>query len=227
MLSINWKSEAVSPSSFSTDPDIGESWSLDIKSGHSVWVPGAGCPVPTCPLRSEVGKLRSVTNFRKHWRTRHEATVMRYRCHLCPASSKRRNDLYSHYLVKHRYADKSKVIASGQQPNRQFIDPYPLTLEDVLKQVWCHCCLLGGWLSSSLIIFLTMKPYAANSQCYQLIVIVTEHDFAQVRVYLTSFLPRRAYRPLWRAFYTTFPGLPIVLKSLWQSRILWIPSPCP
>ncbi|XP_059147030.1 uncharacterized protein LOC131934882 isoform X12 [Physella acuta] len=98
-----------------------------LNSPYGLWRPGLGCPVPGCSAKV----IRQAIHLRIHWAEKHEEIVPKYHCSLCDVFSKRRSNLFQHFRQKHGNDISQSVGNIEFQPNREFQDPYPLTLDDV------------------------------------------------------------------------------------------------
>ncbi|RUS74165.1 hypothetical protein EGW08_018080 [Elysia chlorotica] len=104
---------------------------------YSLWVPGQGCPVGRCGARM----ITLVSDFRRHWREKHEEIVAKYHCTACLYVSKRKSNLSNHFRKRHGHlaADSSVECVDRVEyhRNQEYIDPYPLSLQNAGKPgVW-------------------------------------------------------------------------------------------
>ena len=99
---------------------------------HWSWVPGQGCPVQGCSAKI----IRQSTHLKIHWAEKHEEIVAKYYCSACDFFSKRKSNVFQHFRQRHnlmKIMSHSECIRKVEhQHNREFIDPYPLTLAMVL-----------------------------------------------------------------------------------------------
>ncbi|GFR65876.1 hypothetical protein ElyMa_005542900 [Elysia marginata] len=104
------------------------------------WFPGGACPVLGCGAK----KIRKVWEYKRHWREMHEAVVATFPCSKCSFFSKRRFDVVQHFVSCHwrvtngELVDKNGCVGNVvYQENPGYVDPYPLTLNSVLKGPDC------------------------------------------------------------------------------------------
>ncbi|KAK0070226.1 hypothetical protein Bpfe_000209 [Biomphalaria pfeifferi] len=93
-----------------------------------LWRPGMGCPVPGCSAKV----IRQAIHLKIHWTEKHEKIVVKYHCSMCDVFSKRKSNLFQHYRQKHGGDISQSVGNIEHHYNREFQDPYPLTLEAVM-----------------------------------------------------------------------------------------------
>ena len=100
---------------------------------NKVWQPGLGCPVQGCRLKV----ARDVFDMRRHWNEKHEEIIAKYHCSACPYVAKRRHTVFQHFRLRHNkdvHNGSPGCIGSVEyQHNKEFMDPYPLTLEAILQ----------------------------------------------------------------------------------------------
>ncbi|GFO13605.1 hypothetical protein PoB_004011000 [Plakobranchus ocellatus] len=98
-----------------------------------IWQRGYACPVQGCGLQS----VRDVTDLKRHWREKHEEIIAKFHCSACSYVSKRKSNVFQHFRLRHNgnmLGNSSESVGKVEyQHNKQFIDPYPLTLESVLR----------------------------------------------------------------------------------------------
>ncbi|GFR65874.1 transcriptional repressor CTCF [Elysia marginata] len=99
---------------------------------YQVWLPGQGCPVERCG----VPRINVLCDMKRHWREKHEEIVAKYLCPACSYVSKRKSNLTYHYRMRHGSLEAGSSVVCPENVeyhfNREYIDPYPLTLEVVL-----------------------------------------------------------------------------------------------
>ena len=97
----------------------------------SLWKPGEACPVVAC--QKQLVAIRDAYQFKRHWIERHERLVAVYKCSLCAYSSKRKRDLDRHFRIRHSgFTDiAASNLSCALRPNKSYVDPSPLTQEDM------------------------------------------------------------------------------------------------
>ena len=101
----------------------------------TLWRPGQACPVVAC--RKIAKCIGDSTKFKTHWLEKHEKMVAVYRCSLCNMHSKRKRDLDLHLRKKHcyEYTDFSTIVSCTLCPNKNFVDPSPLSKKMVFGNI--------------------------------------------------------------------------------------------
>lgn len=88
------------------------------------------CPVTGC--NTAVG---SNSDFHRHWKERHVASVVMYHCSYCNFPAKRKTNLIRHACVRHGLSKDEAVGKVEFQANKEFINPSPWTLHKALNYV--------------------------------------------------------------------------------------------
>lgn len=57
---------------------------------------------------------------------------MKYVCPHCHSQSKRRGDIVRHVRVVHQLSIPASNVSEVYQHNKEFVDPWPLTLQSVM-----------------------------------------------------------------------------------------------
>ncbi|CAG5116062.1 unnamed protein product [Candidula unifasciata] len=96
-----------------------------------LWQPGLGCPVPGC----SANVIRQAIHLKIHWTEKHEEIVAKYHCSACLFYTKRKSNLFQHFRLKHGNDISQAVGKVEYQHNREFQDPYPYTLDEVLGRL--------------------------------------------------------------------------------------------
>lgn len=95
------------------------------------WGPKDPCPVDGC-MRKQIG---SRLHFFRHWKEKHEKVIFKYQCPKCESSHKRKSGVSRHSRIVHGAVVDFSELQGEYYRNKEFLDPSPLTLEQVLKPI--------------------------------------------------------------------------------------------
>ena len=100
----------------------------DLKQRGPLWYPSWPCPVAGCSAVIHSNK------YLRHWREKHEPLIRRFKCVECAWTTTRQDFGLTHMKSKHDYQnpDLHSCLIAEVSENRRFIDPGPLTLNNVL-----------------------------------------------------------------------------------------------
>lgn len=116
--------------------------------GSKPWQPNDPCPVKGC-LRKQ---FSCRFQFFSHWKEKHAKVAVTY---VCPKCTWKHSDqkVTSQHAFEHHGLRTVKLCAEFQ-PNENFLDPWPLTLEAILgaedgqqgmKFFWLICCIINDF----------------------------------------------------------------------------------
>ncbi|XP_005089561.1 uncharacterized protein LOC101845285 isoform X12 [Aplysia californica] len=88
------------------------------------------CPVAGCNFRGSFSK----SEFKRHWREKHEEYVELHPCIQCNFVTKRISNLMRHSQMVHAQSPSLENPRTIYQENKEFLNPFPLTLAMVLEQ---------------------------------------------------------------------------------------------